>query len=183
MKEAFRGMVKSIIQYLIQLIAKMIVVKILQVALGAATGKVSGGGNLGSGVPDGNTFNFDIGGLGKYNGGEINRANGGQVMNGFAGRDSVRTNLAKGEWVVHKGAVDSVGKDFMADLNNRGARALKTAAPIVMPAPAKQEMKVFVVANDDKPQMGPNDVLVVIHDDIKRGGATKQLIKHVSQGG
>jgi hypothetical protein len=46
----------------------------------------------------------------------------------------------------------------------------------------KQETNVFVVKPDSQPAMGPNDVLVTVHEDILQGGATKKLIKQVAQG-
>jgi hypothetical protein len=56
-------------------------------------------------------------------------------------------------------------------------------AKVVVPPPARQEMNVYVVAPEQQPQMGPNDVLVTIANDIYNGGPTKQLIRQVSQGG
>lgn len=180
-REAFRAFIQSIIGYLVKLIAKMIVVKLLQMALGMAGGGGTADGT-GVGAPAG-MESFYVG-IGQIHGGEIKRSGGGRVENGVPSRDSVRTRLAKGEFVMRKWAVDSLGVDFMARLNNRGKDALAGMSPkVLMPPPARQEMKVFVVANDDKPQMGPNDVLVTIADDIRQGGVTKQLIKHVSQGG
>ncbi|WP_037500747.1 phage tail tape measure protein [Sphingomonas jaspsi] len=187
MREAFRSMVQSIIQYLIKLIVKMLVVKALQAALGGGgggTGEGNGIGSFGSSSP---SFSGYVGigsSLGHFNGGEIGRSNGGMVENGVPSRDSVRTKLAKGEFVQRKWAVDNVGRDFMADLNNRGKAALTGVTPkIVMPPPAHQEMKVYVVSEESKPQMGPNDVLVTVANDIIKGGNLKQLVKHVSQGG
>ena len=37
----------------------------------------------------------------------------------------MRTNLARGEWVVRKRAVDSVDNQFMARLNKHGDKALE----------------------------------------------------------
>lgn len=110
--------------------------------------------------------------------------NGGKVMNGDDQRDSVHAKLAKGEWVVNKRAVDSVGNQFMANLNAQGAAAV--AAQSTMP-PMKiapnQQMAVYVVAPDQQPSMSPNDVLVTFANDILSGGETKKLIRYVQQGG
>jgi hypothetical protein len=43
-------------------------------------------------------------------------------------------------------------------------------------------VNVYVVAPDQKPQMGPRDILATISDDVMRGGTTKQLIKQVAMG-
>lgn len=125
------------------------------------------------------------GGIGKFNGGLVRRySGGGLVTEGVANRDSVLTALAKDEFVLRKPAVDSIGVGFLNEMNRRGAQALGDMGnTIVASPPARQEMSVYVVAPEDKPQLGPNDVVAVITKDIMKGGTTKKLIKHVAQGG
>jgi len=122
--------------------------------------------------------------LGRFNGGSIDRAEGGLVTEGVPNRDSVNTNLARGEFVTRKAAVDSVGVEFMRDVNKRGVRALKSLAPtpIIAPAP-KQEMAVYLVAPEERPSLGPNDVVAVMNNEMLKDGSTKKLIKYIAQGG
>lgn len=121
---------------------------------------------------------------GKIHGGQIKAFTGRYITDGVPSRDSVNARIAKGEYVVRKSAVDSVGVDFMDRLNERGSHALKSVAPKPLIVPrAEQKMNVYVVAPEHRPSMGPNDVLVTIANDIANGGQTKQLIKHVAQGG
>src|SRR3546814_6227096 len=73
-------------------------------------------------------------------------------------RDSVATKLARHEFVVQKSAVDSVGVDFMRDLNRRGARALQGLNSNVIPLkPTNVETNVYVIPPTEKPQLGPQD--------------------------
>src|SRR3546814_12202114 len=76
---------------------------------------------------------MDLRGFHLFNGGLVGRAEGGLVTEGVPNRDSVATKLARHEFVVQKSAVDSVGVDFMRDLNRRGARALQGLNSNVIP--------------------------------------------------
>lgn len=120
----------------------------------------------------------------RFNGGSIDRAEGGLVTEGVPNRDSVNTNLARGEFVTRKAAVDSVGVEFMRDVNKRGIRALRGLAgtPMIAPAP-KQEMAVYLVAPEERPSLGPNDVVAVMNNEMLKDGSTKKLIKYIAQGG
>lgn len=145
------------------------------VGMGTTAGLGSAGKGLGS----------SIGSIiPRFNGGSIDRAEGGLVTEGVPNRDSVNTNLARGEFVTRKAAVDSVGLDFMRDVNKRGVRALKSLAPtpIIAPAP-KQEMAVYLIAPEERPSLGPNDVVAVMTNEMLKDGSTKKLIKHIAQGG
>jgi TP901 family phage tail tape measure protein len=189
MKQAFAHMVKAIIGYLIQLIAKMMAVKVMEILIGFSSG--NSGGSIAVPNMDAGTLSTPAGmgidslpGLGNLYGGEIHALSGRYIVDGVPNRDSVPARIARGEYVVRKRAVDSVGLDFMRQLNEHGAMALSALAPkIVMPPPAQQLMNVYVVSKDQQPTMGPNDVLVILQEDIYRGGPTKQLIKQVAQGG
>jgi hypothetical protein len=117
-------------------------------------------------------------------GGQVKALSGRYISDGVPNRDSVDVKIAKGEFVTRKWAVDSVGVDFMKKLNDHGVAALRDFAPkIVMPPPAQQLMNVYLIPKDEQPQMGPNDVILTIANDIYNGGTTKQLIKTVAQGG
>lgn len=192
---AMGNFVRSMISYLDQLAAQFLAkqaINALFSLLGVAAGPTIGG-------LSGSSFASGLGAetagwaastnvtLGSFNGGPAmpeGLLGGGRVTNGSDAHDSVTKRLAKGEWVVNKRAVDSVGNDFMAQLNNHGAKALDTmqAIPVVQPQPA-QEMSVYVVQPDQKPTLSKNDVLVTFQQDVLSGGETKKLIKHVANGG
>jgi hypothetical protein len=99
-------------------------------------------------------------------------------------RDSVNAELAQDEYVVRSQAVDAVGVGFMNDLNRRGAAAVRDRAGVVgVPAGgAPQTTNVYVVLPEEKPQLGPKDILTVVHRDMMDGGVTKKLVKSVSTG-
>lgn len=62
----------------------------------------------------------------KFNGGLIYRANGGGVDWTARGTDTIPAMLTKGEYVLRKKAVDSIGTAFLNRMNRYGARALTT---------------------------------------------------------
>lgn len=183
--QAFQNMKNNILRALGDLAAQLIAKKILQTIINVV------GGLFGSPTAA-STARLDgaAGDLIKSNpaifmhGGQVKAYNGRYITDGVPGRDSVNARIAKGEYVVRKSAVDSLGVGFMDQLNERGVGALRAMRPkMVLPPPARQHMNVYVVSPEHKPTMGPNDVLVTIAQDIVSGGQTKQLIKHVSQGG
>jgi TP901 family phage tail tape measure protein len=195
---AFGTFAKGIMNYLAQIAAKFVATQVLNMVLklvGAAA-NASGGGGFGSGDAGFQTMGGgDMSAFGSFLGGAAGsgspigpgRLGGGPsglVTNGSPTSDSVWHKLAKGEWVVQKDAVDSVGNGFMADLNANGAKAVATMGqmPQINMVP-KQEMAVYVVAPKQQPSLSKNDVLVAIQQDVLSGGETKKLIKFVSQGG
>ncbi|WP_081081045.1 phage tail tape measure protein [Burkholderia territorii] len=109
---------------------------------------------------------------------------GGSVTGGMPGRDSVHALLKDGEYVLNDGAVSAVGTDFLDNLNAHGNRVISKSTPAPKPEREKQpqHVNVWVVAPDQKPQMGPNDVVAAISNDIVTGGSTKKLIKQVALG-
>ncbi len=181
--QAFGGMAKGLLSYMTQLAAKLLASKLFGLLLGAVGGSPAAATGAGEGI---NNVSKVLG-FGSFNGGPAvptkGLLGGGEVMNGSDKQDSVTKSIAKGEWVVRKKAVDSVGNKFMAQLNQHGAAALSSlnAVPQIAMAP-KQEMAVYVVAPDHVPQMTKNDVLLAVHQDILSGGETKKLIKYVGQG-
>jgi TP901 family phage tail tape measure protein len=118
-------------------------------------------------------------------GGAISRfAGGGRVNGPVSTRDSVLALLKPGEVVMNDGAVSAVGEDFLNGLNAQGNRVISRSQPA--PAPKRDRVpdhvNVWVVAPDQKPQLGPRDIVATISDDITRGGTTKQLIRQVALG-
>lgn len=191
--QAFGDFAKGILRYIQQLVAKIIATKIIELLFNIVGGAMGGAASPSAGASAGFSggAGTSVSGTGvmpatlRFNGGPIHGYyGGGQVKDGYPGRDSVLAKLAKGEFVTRSASVRSVGEGFMQDLNKNGARALDRLKGVaVIPSQAKQETNVFVVKPDATPTMGPNDVLVTIHEDILRDGATKKLIKHVAQGG
>lgn len=189
---AFGDMVLGIFRYLQQLAAQFVanqVFKVLLNLLGAAAGtQVTSGGltaDVGSGLPSGFTGPASYFG-GKAEGGlhnPIRRFGGGKVESGVRAYDSTLALLARDEWVVNRSAAESVGDEFMSDLNRRGAQAVRDfgGAPTNLFQSPKQEANIYVVAPEQKPSIGPNDVLVVMRDDMLNGESRK-LIKSISQG-
>ena len=85
--------------------------------------------------------------------------------------------------MIRKSSVDSVGTDFLDAINSRGASALKGLGSNVIPmTPPPVETNVYVISPDEKPQLGPNDVIAIINNDVLKGGSTKKLIKKVVNG-
>lgn len=164
--DAFRDMKDAVLRSIGDMIAQLLAKKAFQLITSLATSIIGGPA------------------IARFHGGQIKAFTGRYITGGVPGRDSVNLRAAKGEYMVRKSAVDSVGVDFMERLNERGAHALKGMGtkPIVLPK-AEQKMNVYVVQPEQRPQMGPNDVLVTVANDIASGGQMKQLIKHVSQGG
>lgn len=192
---AFGDFVQGMIKYMIQLAAKAIATKIFTLLLnigasaaggGSGFGSMSGGQAMASGgaVPAGFGFGGFTGGGNVHGDGLMHLSRGGgRVANGSPLKDSVNAKIAKDEWVVNSRAVRSVGHDFMAKLNANGAAALDAmrASPVI--AMPHQETNVWVVKPDTPRQMGKNDILVAVQEDIMQGGETKKLIKHVVNNG
>jgi TP901 family phage tail tape measure protein len=186
---AFGDMVNSIINYLGQLVAQWLANQVFGLilnAIGLGMGGGFGGGGLGSAgssvlglgasIPFGNAW---WGGKAEPQG----YLGGGKVSNGSTAMDSVNAKLARGEWVVNRRAVDSVGDGFMAQLNAHGSKAIDSlrGVPQIIQAP-EQRTNVYVVAPDQKPSLSKNDVLVTMQEDMLNGESRK-LIKSISQGG
>jgi len=194
---AFASFAKGVMTYIAQMAAKFAASQIMNLVLSLVGSSFSAGitsganSALNAATPSTTKLDTSILGstaslFGNYEGGPaLTRLRGGEVMNGDDKRDSVNTKLAKGEYVMQKSAVDSVGTQFMARLNTRGADALKSQQSSVQPmmmAP-EQKMSVYVVAPEQKPSLSKSDVLVAFAEDVLQNGETKKLIKFVSQGG
>lgn len=122
------------------------------------------------------------------------KAQGGLVVGPTPNRDSVLTKLMPGEYVLKKSAVDTIGKDYLDNLNNNSNGIIQgskeemdsslaaTSSDSNSPTP-NGIVNIYVVAQDQQQGMSPNDVLVTISNDILKGGQTKRLIKQVAVGG
>ena len=117
-------------------------------------------------------------------GGFYGQAAGGLVRGGTAGRDSVRTKLMPGEYVLKKSAVDYLGENFLNGLNANASQTMNAVSGDIIASddsPASV-VNVWVVAEEDQAGMGPNDVIATITKDIRNGGQTRQLIKSIVAG-
>lgn len=116
-----------------------------------------------------------------YSGKMIYRKTGGRVDNGDVSKDSVTTRLARGEWVINKGAVDSVGDQFMADLNNHGSKALDALQSMPqISMKSRTETNVYVIPPEQKPSLSKDDVLITMQDDMLNG-QSRRLIQHIAR--
>jgi TP901 family phage tail tape measure protein len=192
--QAVLGFARSMISAIGQIVAKILatqVIKLIFSIFGAAAGGFGGGssgdytdamlsgdysGILGGGFRGGPASKL-------FQGGPAGYRMGGHVSNGHSMRDSVMAMLSKGEWVINKRAVDSVGHDFMADLNARGSQAVdqaKSSTPTLEVRP-EQKVNVWMVKPEDVPSMGPNDVLVTWQSDVLQGGQSRKLIESIAR--
>jgi hypothetical protein len=76
-----------------------------------------------------------------------------------------------------------VGTDYLHSLNQATNSVVSSSAPKSPSQNNKQDgatINVYVVTPDQKPSgLGPKDVVVMVADDITRGGSIKKLIKQV----
>lgn len=112
------------------------------------------------------------------------KASGGRVVGGIPNRDSVKTKLMPGEYVLKKSAVDYLGENFLNGLNANAAQTMNTVSGDIIASddsPASV-VNVWVVSEEEAAGMGPNDVIATITKDIRNGGQTRQLIKSIVAG-
>jgi lambda family phage tail tape measure protein len=182
-KEAFRTMAVSIIKSMMDVVAQALAMRMIQSIVGAFMGGGSSTYSLASGpaVSSGGT------GLspGANFGGGIKFAKGGPIRGGIPGKDSVGVLAMPGEFMLKKSAVDAVGENFLHDLNNQTNSTVASSAGHASSVNRREPdlTNVWIVAPEAKPTMGPKDVLMVITDDMMRGGATRQLVKQIQSGG
>lgn len=185
----FGRMAQGIISYIGQIAAKAVAMQLFNLLLNVV------GGALGNKLPSGATTSsanfinanaaqglataFTGGRMGDD--GRIYRKSGGAVDNGSTASDSVNAKLARGEWVVQKPAVDSVGNQFMARLNQHGSKALEGLQSVPkLDMRNHTETSVWVVRPDQEPTMGPNDVRVVLTEELMNGEG-RRLVEHISR--
>lgn len=114
-------------------------------------------------------------------------SSGGAVTGGTPGRDSVPLVAMPGEFVLQKSAVDALGMDFVSGLNQQTEGTIGKAAastPSKSSAKASNEVtNIWVVTPDQKPSMGPRDVLITVADSLnQQGSPIKTLVKQIASG-
>ena len=117
----------------------------------------------------------------------VDYAVGGTVKRYAAGgthgmRDSVLAALTPGEVVIRNAAVEAIGRDNLEKLNAMGNTRMSRGRVPTFKTPPPGVTNVYVVAPQNPPQLGKNDILVAVAQDILEGGVTKRLIKSVSMG-
>ena len=117
----------------------------------------------------------------------ITGAAGGEYINdGLSTRDSTLRHVMKGEYILRRSAVNQIGRKNLDNMNAMGNRRLSVENnPFANNMDKKSQpsvTNVWVVTPDQQPQMGPNDVVAVVADNIQRRGSLKRLIKSVQNG-
>ena len=148
----------------------------------------------GSGLNAGNATNQSTAGtLVAYQGGHQTAGNyfgGGEITSGQTSRDSTLVNVAKGEFVLRRAAVNALGIDSVRAMNsmdpNNMTKATEGLQGMAIPKDAgsgDKTVNVYVVSPESKPQTtNRNEVIAIISDDMVRNGQTKQLIKQINIG-
>ena len=172
--DAFRNMARNVLQTMSDLLIQMAVKYAIMQALGGfvspGTQVYSSPNAVGPHMPS--TY-----GPHAYN------ASGGPVVGGVPNRDSVNAHLMPGEFVMKKSAVSALGEDFLTNLNNNTAATMNAmSGSTVVQNNEPSVVNVWVVADKEQAQMGPNDVIATISKDIRTGGTTKKLIQSVVAG-
>ncbi|KGM36128.1 phage tail tape measure protein [Inquilinus limosus] len=192
---AFRDMASSIIQSLLKIASEKAATGILGSLLGLLGGGADGITNLGKGVSAMDFYTDPAGGGGGGFGGFLSSIgswlgfNGGGMIRAAMGkhiktRDAVPVWARDGEFILRNSAVSAIGADNLKAINAMGNSRISQSAPPVF-QPANQnggKVNVYVVAPDQKPSLGPNDIIATINDDILKGGSTKKLIKQINMG-
>ena len=199
-KKALLGMLQAIGEFILKLIAKALALAAIKwfLKLIGIDMPDSGSGGLGLGsIFGGGSSHGDGGGsseaqqqkTGGMAGQPVRLMAGGSasrpyITEGNPYVDTVPALLARDEFVMRSKAVKDIGVDNMQAMNKYGAKALKgIAGTSTMIAPqAKQEVNVYVVKPDEKPQVTKNDIILAVTDDMLQGGQTKQLVRQISQG-
>jgi TP901 family phage tail tape measure protein len=179
---AFGGMAKAVISAIMEMAAKAVATQIFGLLLSFIP---AGSGAHANFIKSNTAAGIKT----AWHGGAIDNlvpqrlAGGGGVRSGLPTRDSTLVHAAKGEYMLRKSAVDSIGQKNLDDMNHRGSAALDKFKNnnIVMPQ-SQLNSSVYVVLPEERPSLGPNDVLAIVSRDVLRGGATKALIKQVSAG-
>ena len=186
-KDAFEAMGKSILQSMLKVLTDRTATMFTDMLFGKADGSTGLGmlGNLGlslfGGKSDG-AMSF-----GMSNGGMVKGYSGGGYVSGTGiGRDSVPAMLMPNEYVLRPSATSALGKPFLDRLNATTTGSLKqldgkAQAPQIN-VQGSPPVNVYVVSPDQANQMGANDVVIAVEDNISRNGSIKQLIKQVVSG-
>jgi hypothetical protein len=192
--EAFKAFTISILESMLdiasEIAANALLKGILQMVAGAGFGGMfSPTGTTMAGNPSTNMN----GGMNAWNGGEQfagSYAGGGEITRGMSTRDSTFAKVAKGEFVLRRKAVQSLGIDTVKALNSADPNLIDRQAEKLGGNPMAQqkdsgskEVNVYVVSPEQMPSsLGANDVVHIIADNLTRGGVTKQLVKRINMG-
>lgn len=159
---------------------------LLNLGVKAVTGGLTGGGEgveasgkIGAGIDAEASWV-----PGKYFGGPmVHRfAGGGRVPGVNIGRDTVRAMVAPDEYVVSARGHQLVGTDTL-DAINRGQIAAVRHAPAGAAKPRDPDnVNVYVVGPEQKPSLGPKDVLAIVTEDMATGGSTRKLVRSIQMG-
>lgn len=195
--DAFKDFGKQVIQTLRDIAIQMMVKQGLTMLVSSLFGGFQPGSNVsGTTAVAGGRTNFV--GVGNTSGATITasaampHAIGGLVNGPVKNRDSVPTMLMPGEYVLRKSAVDTIGRDYLDGLNNNASAMLNASAESISASRDTGStssgentggvVNVYVVGQEQQKEMTPNDVLVVISQDMLQGGQTKQLVKSIAMG-
>lgn len=195
--QAFRTMAGNIIKSMADVLAQALAMQAVKSILGAFAGVAAGGGitaapvafGSATGVAAASSTGLLTSGSAGAGASFSMLADGGPIVGGIPGKDSVPVAAMPGEFMIKKSAVDALGMDYMHHLNNTTANAASNVStPAVGPA-LKSAMSgggglvnVWIVSPEQMGSAGPNDVVATISDDINRGGPIKKLIKSVQMG-
>lgn len=176
--DALKKFATDILGGLMSQLSKSLTNDIFKSLLGAGGGSGAGGGLL-----DG-LFSIFKGGM--YLGGPIRMAGGGRVPGGDAAlrdRDSKLILAQPGEFLLRKSAVDAIGADTLGQVNALGGKMAARAPAMSVPrggSSAQANTSVYVVAPDQVPPPGQDQIVHYVADNMNRGGALAQLVKQIT---
>jgi TP901 family phage tail tape measure protein len=170
--EAFKDMAKNILAAIMQ----MMVNKMAASIIGSVFSMFAGSGmEQGEGFGSGDAFR------GRNEGGYI-RAAAGRSMP-MRNRDSVKTLLRPGEFVMRNSAVETIGRDNLERMNAMGPRTISQGKGVRMPEqdPNKEvaQVNVWMVPQDQVPPPSAKDIIAHVTTDMAQGGATKKMVKQI----
>ena len=180
--DAFKSFASNVIQAIADIATQMMAKQVVMALFNAFTG------------PSDNVSESGGGTSSSFRTYSIGKAQGGLVLGPIKNRDSVLTKLMPGEYVLKKSAVDTLGKDYLDNLNNNAAGIVQDTTSEVDAAINSSTtdsgnktpsgvVNVYVVGQQQQQSMTPNDVVVTITQDMLKGGQTKKLVKQIAMGG
>lgn len=174
-KEAFRTMAVSMIKSMMDILSQALAMQAIKSLFGAF---------LGGSSTSTSTYSLPPMGASPGPGALIRAAKGGPVKGGIPGKDSVGILAMPGEFVLRKSAADAVGEDFLNSLNHETKATVSSSAGPTSSLKSREPdtTNIWIVAPEAKPTMGPKDVVMVITDDMLKGGVTKKLIQQIQTG-
>lgn len=175
---AFKTMAISILESMLKIASNQVASSIFGSIFGAI-----GGSFFGSSAP------VDLGGIdsngmvtGIYNGGgSVRRAAAGY---GVPNRDSVPIIARPGEYVLRNSAVDMIGKNNLDIINANGNRKIQSSAANMNQAPQQQivapaPVNVYVIGPEQKPTLGPKDIVIAVSEDMMKNGSTAKAVRSI----